>query len=102
VDPLVPSSLAPSSLLPLPSFHPPLIVIENTAEKFTVSVDVSHFKPEEVKVNLNGNDLTIEGDHEEKSDEIGTIKRFILPEDTNLDSLRSSLSDEGHLTIEAP
>ncbi|KAF8375566.1 hypothetical protein PRIPAC_81995, partial [Pristionchus pacificus] len=39
--------------------------VENTSEKFAVSVDVSHFKPEEIKVNLNGNELTIEGDHEE-------------------------------------
>ncbi|GMR54302.1 hypothetical protein PMAYCL1PPCAC_24497 [Pristionchus mayeri] len=81
--------------------------VQNTPEKFAVSVDVSHFKPDEIKVNLNGNELTIEGEHEEKTDQHGTIKRsfvrkFVLPEDTNLDSLRSSLSDKGHLTIEAP
>ncbi|KAF8370987.1 hypothetical protein PRIPAC_80406 [Pristionchus pacificus] len=81
--------------------------VENTSEKFAVSVDVSHFKPEEIKVNLNGNELTIEGDHEEKTDQHGTIKRsfvrkYILPDDANVDSLRSSLNHKGHLTIEAP
>ncbi|KAF8359009.1 hypothetical protein PRIPAC_94004 [Pristionchus pacificus] len=81
--------------------------IQNTPEKFSVSVDVSHFKPDEVNVNLSGNELTIEGNHEEKNDRHGTIQRsfvrkFILPEDSNLESLRSSLSDNGHLTIEAP
>ncbi|GMS93711.1 hypothetical protein PENTCL1PPCAC_15886, partial [Pristionchus entomophagus] len=81
--------------------------VEDTPEKFAVSVDVSHFKPDEIKVNLNGNELTIEGNHEEKSDHHGTIQRsfvrkYILPSDTNLDALRSSLSDKGHLSIEAP
>ncbi|KAF8374986.1 hypothetical protein PRIPAC_81415 [Pristionchus pacificus] len=81
--------------------------MENTPEKFAVSVDVSHFKPEEIKVNLNGNELMIEGDHEEKTDKHGTIKRsfvrkYTLPADTNVESLRSSLNDKGHLTIEAP
>ncbi|GMS89602.1 hypothetical protein PENTCL1PPCAC_11777 [Pristionchus entomophagus] len=81
--------------------------IENTPEKFAVSVDVSHFKPDEIKVNLTGNELTIEGNHEEKNDQHGTIQRsfirkFVLPDDSNLDSLRSSLSNKGHLTIEAP
>ncbi|KAF8375038.1 hypothetical protein PRIPAC_81467 [Pristionchus pacificus] len=81
--------------------------MENTNEKFAVTVDVSHFKPEEIKVKLNGNELMIEGDYEEKTDKHGTIKRsFVrkctLPEDTNVECLRSSLNDKGHLTIEAP
>ncbi|GMR42582.1 hypothetical protein PMAYCL1PPCAC_12777, partial [Pristionchus mayeri] len=81
--------------------------IENSSEKFAVSVDVSHFKPDEIKVNFMGNELTIEGNHEEKNDECGTIQRsfvrnYILPDDSNLESLRSTLSDKGHLTIEAP
>ncbi|GMS92208.1 hypothetical protein PENTCL1PPCAC_14383, partial [Pristionchus entomophagus] len=80
--------------------------VENTAEKFAFTVDLSHFKPDEIKVNQSGNELAIEGSHEEKYDEHGTIKRsvvrkYILPEDVNLESLRSSLSDKGHLTIEA-
>mgnify|MGYP002062432305 CR=1 FL=1 len=80
--------------------------VQNTAEKFAVSVDVSHFKPEELKVNVNGNVLTIEGKHEEKDDQHGSIQRsfirkYTLPEDANMESLRSSLSDKGHLCIEA-
>ena len=81
--------------------------VENTPEKFAVSVDVSHFKPEEIKVNLTGNELTIEGHHEEKNDRHGSVQRsfvrkYTLPEDANLEALRSSLSDQGHLSIEAP
>ncbi|GMR42597.1 hypothetical protein PMAYCL1PPCAC_12792, partial [Pristionchus mayeri] len=81
--------------------------VRDNSKKFAVSVDVSHFKPDEIKVNLTGNELTIEGNHEEKNDECGTIQRsfvrnYILPDDSNLESLRSTLSDKGHLTIEAP
>lgn len=38
----------------------------NDDKKFGVSLDVSHFKPEELKVNLDGRVLTIEGTHERK------------------------------------
>ncbi|GMR54332.1 hypothetical protein PMAYCL1PPCAC_24527 [Pristionchus mayeri] len=58
--------------------------VQNTPEKFAVSVDVSHFKPDEIKVNLNGNELTIEGEHEEKTDQHGTIKR--IPSDPSFAS----------------
>jgi len=81
--------------------------VTNTAEKFAVSIDVSHFKPEELKMNLIGNELTIEGHHEEHNDHNGTIERsfvrkFTLPLDTNIDAIRSVISDKGHLSIEAP
>lgn len=35
-------------------------------KKFGVSLDVSQFKPEELKVNLDGRVLTIEGTHERR------------------------------------
>jgi len=81
--------------------------VTNTSEKFAVSVDVSHFKPEELKVNLVGHELTIEGHHEEKNDHHGTIQRsfvrkYTLPADTNMEGIRSVISDKGHLSIEAP
>ncbi|CAI4221964.1 unnamed protein product, partial [Auanema sp. JU1783] len=34
--------------------------VVNDTEKFAVSIDVSHFKPEELKVNLEGRVLSIE------------------------------------------
>lgn len=30
------------------------------------------------------------------------VRKYILPDDANVDSLRSSLNHKGHLTIEAP
>ncbi|GMS93195.1 hypothetical protein PENTCL1PPCAC_15370, partial [Pristionchus entomophagus] len=82
-------------------------LVDEENEKFAVYVDVSHFKPEEVKVHLNGTELTIEASHGETTDAHGSIQRsfvrkYKLPEDTNLDAVRSSISDVGHLMIEAP
>ena len=81
--------------------------IENTKEKFAVSVDVRAFKPEELKVDVQGHELTIKGEHEERQDSGSRISRsfvrkYTLPEDVNLDGLRPLISKEGKLTIEAP
>lgn len=51
--------------------------VENTAQKFCVKLDVAAFKPEELKVNLEGHVLTIEGHHEVKT-EHGFSKRLVL------------------------
>lgn len=42
-------------------------------EKFTVELDVSHFRPEELKVNIVEGQLVVEGKHEEKSDKYGKV-----------------------------
>ncbi|CAI5446394.1 unnamed protein product [Caenorhabditis angaria] len=38
--------------------------IENNENQFAVDLDVRHFKPEELNVNLNGQVLTVEENHE--------------------------------------
>nr|AFX84562.1 21.9 kDa heat shock protein [Lygus hesperus] len=75
--------------------------------QFKVSLDVSHFKPEELNVHVDGNGyVVIDGKHEERSDEHGLISRqftrkYKLPETVDLDTLASSLSTDGVLTIAA-
>ncbi|KAK6027747.1 Hsp20/alpha crystallin family protein [Ostertagia ostertagi] len=96
--------------------------IVNDDKKFAVSLDVSQFKPEELKVNLDGRMLTVEGKQENKNGQqllqndtncykrIQVTTRFqafypflwSLPEDVNLEGLKTELSDKGKLTIEAP
>ncbi|KAK6053405.1 Hsp20/alpha crystallin family protein [Cooperia oncophora] len=75
-------------------------------KKFAVSLDVSQFKPEELKVNLDGRLLTIEGKQECKNENSFMARQFVrswtLPEDVNLEGLKTDLSDKGKLTIEAP
>ncbi|GMS84996.1 hypothetical protein PENTCL1PPCAC_7171 [Pristionchus entomophagus] len=77
----------------------------NTNEKFSLTVDVSQFKPNELEVNVTGRELSISGKHEQRADEHGSISRsfnrkYSLPEDVDLESIRSKIVD-GKLMIEA-
>ncbi|EPB78247.1 Hsp20/alpha crystallin family protein [Ancylostoma ceylanicum] len=78
----------------------------NNDSKFAVSIDVSKFKPENLKVNLDGRNLTIEGKQEIKEENGYTMRSFVrqwvLPENVDLDAIKSSLTDSGRLSIEAP
>ncbi|RCN50115.1 Hsp20/alpha crystallin family protein, partial [Ancylostoma caninum] len=87
----------------------PLLAIENVKEdenKMEISLNVSKYKPEELTVNLDGRTLTIEGKQEVNKDgeySMRTFKRQLeLPEDIAMDSIKSSLSEDGQLFIEAP
>ncbi|CAB3407022.1 unnamed protein product [Caenorhabditis bovis] len=80
--------------------------IENNDQKFAVKLDVSQFAPEELKVNLEGNLLTISGEHEVKS-EHGYTKRsftrqFTLPKDADLNAIHTVITKEGQLAIDVP
>ncbi|KAK6745054.1 hypothetical protein RB195_011640 [Necator americanus] len=78
----------------------------NDDSKFAVSIDVSKFKPENLKVNLDGRNLTIEGKQEVKEENGYSMRSFVrqwvLPGNVNLDAIKSSLTDSGRLSIEAP
>ncbi|XP_044750518.1 uncharacterized protein LOC123310897 [Coccinella septempunctata] len=76
-------------------------------DTFKANLDVQQFKPEEITVKLSGNNVTIEGKHEEKQDEHGFIsrqfvRRYVLPQDCDMDKVESKLSSDGVLTITAP
>ncbi|CAB3407034.1 unnamed protein product [Caenorhabditis bovis] len=80
--------------------------IENNDQKFAVKLDVSQFAPEELKVNLEGNLLTVSGEHEVKS-EHGFTKRsftrqFTLPKDADLNAIHTAITKEGQLAIDVP
>jgi HSP20 family molecular chaperone IbpA len=82
-------------------------VAKNDEHNFAVAVDVSHFKPEEISVRTTEGVVEIEGQHEEKMDEHGFVKRhfvrkFKLPEGTDPEKVASSLTNNGLLTIQAP
>lgn len=76
-------------------------------EKFQVNVDVQHFKPEEVSVKVVDGQVVVHGKHEEKPDEHGYISRqfvrkYVLPKGCLPDTVESTLSSDGVLTITAP
>lgn len=76
-------------------------------DKFQVILDVQQFKPEEINVKVSDRFVVVEGKHEEKQDEHGSISRhfvrkYMIPEQCNIDQVTSSLSSDGVLSITAP
>ncbi|XP_076289397.1 protein lethal(2)essential for life [Lasioglossum baleicum] len=76
-------------------------------EKFQVVLDVQQFKPDEISVKVVDKFVVVEGKHEEKQDEHGWIsrqftRRYLIPEQCNVDEVSSSLSSDGVLSITAP
>lgn len=80
--------------------------IVNNKDCFKVSLDVQQFKPSELSVKLVDDFLVVEGKHEERSDEHGLVsrqfsRRYQLPSDIDVQTLQSSLSSDGVLTLMA-
>ncbi|XP_034938258.1 protein lethal(2)essential for life-like [Chelonus insularis] len=75
--------------------------------QFQVSLDVQQFAPEEINVKVVDRSVVIEGKHEEKQDEHGFIsrqftRRYLIPEQCDIDQVSSKLSSDGVLTIIVP
>ncbi|XP_063981208.1 protein lethal(2)essential for life-like [Diachasmimorpha longicaudata] len=75
--------------------------------KFQVILDVQQFKPDEINVKVVDKCVVVEAKHEEKQDEHGWISRqfvrkYMIPEQCDIDQVASNLSSDGVLTITAP
>uniref|UniRef100_A0A7I5E5E5 SHSP domain-containing protein n=1 Tax=Haemonchus contortus TaxID=6289 RepID=A0A7I5E5E5_HAECO len=83
-----------------------LCKVTDDESKLAISLDVSKFKPDELKVNINGRTVTVEGMQEVKEGSSFTARSFLrqctIPEEVDVEQIRSTLSKDGHLTIEAP
>lgn len=80
--------------------------VDNTQENFKISLDVQHFQPNEISVKVTDKEITIEGKHEERQDNHGFIsrqflRRYALPRDCLSESVTSTLSSDGILTVMA-
>ncbi|XP_050425615.1 protein lethal(2)essential for life-like [Adelges cooleyi] len=72
-----------------------------------VILDVQQFTPNEITVKTSEGAVIVEGKHEEKPDEHGFIsrhfkRRYLLPNDVDIEKIVSSLSSDGVLTVSAP
>ncbi|CAJ0958357.1 unnamed protein product, partial [Mesorhabditis belari] len=82
-------------------------MISLSDEGFSVKCDVSSYKPDELKLRLDGDVLSIEGEHKEENEQGSVhlrLQRSIrIPVDQiDLSSLQSSLDQHGNLSIHAP
>lgn len=81
--------------------------VQADKDKFQVVLDVQQFKPEEITVKVVDKYVVVEGKHEEKQDEHGWISRqftrkYMIPEQCDIEQVLSNLSSDGVLTITAP
>lgn len=81
--------------------------VKNDDKQFQVTLNVKQFKPEEIEVKIVDNYIVIHGKHEEKSEENGTAAReftrkYMLPQNCQAETVTSSLSLDGVLSIVAP
>ena len=84
-----------------------LIPFKCDGNKFEIRLDLSHFAPEEFNVKIVDKELVIECKHDDKKDKHGFVSRqftrkFRLPEDVELEKVKSTLSSAGILTVEVP
>uniref|UniRef100_A0A0N5BVF7 SHSP domain-containing protein n=1 Tax=Strongyloides papillosus TaxID=174720 RepID=A0A0N5BVF7_STREA len=78
-------------------------IIDNEKE-FRIKMDVSLFAPSELKTSINGKCLIVEGEHEEKDEGYGTIKRsfirkYALPKGITEKNITCELTKDGILTV---
>uniref|UniRef100_A0A2M4A8V3 Putative alpha crystallin n=1 Tax=Anopheles triannulatus TaxID=58253 RepID=A0A2M4A8V3_9DIPT len=84
----------------------PLIQDEGDNKVLKLRFDVSQYAPEEIVVKTVDNKLLVHAKHEEKSDTKSVYREynreFLLPKGCNPELIKSSLSKDGVLTVDAP
>jgi HSP20 family molecular chaperone IbpA len=83
-----------------------VIRLTNDDTKFEVSLDTHGFKPEEIKVKVENGQLMVEGKHEVKEENKYVSREFrrsyALPQECQVDAMKSNLSSDGVLVVTAP
>ena len=82
-------------------------VLQSDKDKFQCTLDVQQFKPEEIEVKVVDKCVVVSAKHEEKKDEHGWISRqftrkYLIPEQCDIDKVVSKLSSDGVLSIVVP
>lgn len=90
----------------LDEFNSPLIQEDGNSKCLKLRFDVSQYAPEEIVVKTVDNKLLVHAKHEEKTESKSVYREynreFLLPKGTNPEQIKSSLSKDGVLTVEAP
>ncbi|XP_019728943.1 alpha-crystallin B chain-like [Hippocampus comes] len=76
-------------------------------DRYVIYLDVKHFSPDELSVNVGDEFITIHAKHEDRQDDHGYVSReflrkYRLPTGVSCADITSSLSFDGVLTITAP
>lgn len=82
-------------------------LIEDGETDFKLNLSCKQFKPEDIQCKVDGHYLTVEGNHEEKSDNEGYskrhfVRRVLLPEAAQVDKVECRFKPDGVLSITIP
>jgi len=90
----------------LEGLNSPLIQEEGDNKTLKLRFDVSQYAPEEIVLKTIDSKLLVHAKHEEKTETKSVYREynreFLLPSGVNPELIRSSLSKDGVLTVEAP
>jgi HSP20 family molecular chaperone IbpA len=80
--------------------------VSDAEKSFSINLDFSAFKPEEVKIVTTGGLITITAGHEETDETLTHLSRHVkhvyrLPKDVDPKTIKSALNAEGILTVKA-
>lgn len=78
--------------------------IENEKGNYKITLDVKHFRPDEISVKVTDTEIIVEGKHEERQDSHGFIsrqfkRRYPLPNQCLAENVTSTMSSDGVLII---
>ncbi|KOC70252.1 Protein lethal(2)essential for life [Habropoda laboriosa] len=81
--------------------------VQADKDEFQVVLDVQQFEPDEIDVKVVDKFVVVAAKHEEKRDEHGWVSRqfvrkYLIPEQCDIDSVASKLTSDGVLIITAP
>merc|ERR1711953_1416168 len=112
--PWLPKQWMLPQLLKDSDFHLPemkdslMLGLQEEKDKMEVTLDTSGYKPDELKVEIKGGELCVEGKHEERS-QSGEVmvsrqfsRRFGLPQNVKKEDIVSNLSQDGVMVITMP
>ncbi|KAE9554459.1 hypothetical protein FO519_002333 [Halicephalobus sp. NKZ332] len=72
-------------------------------DDFAYSVDVAGFKPEELKVDLDGDSLVVSADHRESTNDESVhrsfVRKFTIPKEVRKETIKCDIDSKGHLRI---
>ncbi|ESO93139.1 hypothetical protein LOTGIDRAFT_119948 [Lottia gigantea] len=84
----------------------PIVKKDDGSEALELQLDVSNFKPEEITVTTSGKQLSVHAKHEEKTGNSSVYQEFnrsfTLPDGVKPDTVQSTLSKDGILSITGP
>uniref|UniRef100_A0A8R1XYS6 SHSP domain-containing protein n=1 Tax=Onchocerca volvulus TaxID=6282 RepID=A0A8R1XYS6_ONCVO len=83
-----------------------IISHQQSDDYFYVQMDLSQFRPDDLKVSVANSYIIVEARHGEREDEFGLVERllirkFPLPSNVPADAVTSNLTADGHLSVTA-